>query len=55
MKKTILSMLLAVMTVGVNAQVFYNGEKLGSSRIQGNKVGNIAGAYLTLGLSSAKW
>lgn len=54
MKKTILSMLLAVVTVGASAQVFYNEEKLGNSRIQGNKVGNIAGAYLTFGLSSAK-
>lgn len=54
MKKILLSMLLAVIAVDANSQVFYNGEKLGNSRIQGSKVGNIAGAYFTLGLSSAK-
>lgn len=54
MKKIILSVLFAMVMVVANAQIFYKGEKLGNSRIQGNKVGNIAGAYFTLGLSSAK-
>ena len=38
-----------------DSQVYYNGEKLGTSRIQGGKVGNIAGAYFTLGLAPANY
>lgn len=34
--------------------IFYNNEKVGYSRIIGNNVGNIVGASLTLGISSAK-
>lgn len=34
--------------------IYYNDTKLDYSRIGGKKVGNIAGAYFTLGLSSAK-
>lgn len=34
--------------------IYYNDKKLGYSRIIGKNVGNIAGAYFTFGLSSAK-
>ena len=34
--------------------IYYNNEKLSYSRIIGKNVSNIAGAYFTLGLSSAK-
>lgn len=34
--------------------IYYKGEKLNYSRVIGKSVGNIAGAYFTLGLSSAK-
>lgn len=37
----------------IRAQIYYNDTVLSSSRIIGNKVGNIAGAYLTFGLSAA--
>ena len=37
------------------SQVYYNGEKLGTSRIQGGKVGNLAGAYFTIGLAPATY
>ena len=42
-----------VMTIPqmVNAQVYYNEEKLGTSRIQGERIGNLLGAYMTVGLS----
>lgn len=34
--------------------IYYNGEKVGSSRITGQRLGNLAGAYFTMGLSGAK-
>lgn len=37
----------------VNAQVYFNGEKLKTSRIQGERIGNLLGAYVTVGLSPA--
>ena len=37
------------------AQVYYNGEKLGTSRIQGSKVWNLLGAYVTASLSPATY
>lgn len=54
MKKILFVMLFALIAVGASAQIYHNGEKIGYSRIQGNKLGNLAGAYFTLGLSSAK-
>lgn len=39
---------------GANSGIFYNGEKVGSSRIIGQRLGNLAGAYFTMGLSGAK-
>lgn len=37
-----------------NSGIFYNGEKIGSSRITGQRLGNLAGAYFSFGLSGAK-
>ena len=37
----------------LDAQVYYNGEKLGTSRIQGERIGNLFGAFMTIGLSPA--
>lgn len=58
MKKTLLILMLAIASVNIYAQdttgIYYNSERLGYSRIIGKNVGNIAGAYFTLGLSSAK-
>lgn len=56
----ILVMMVSLMTVfaqedsSAKPGIFYNGEKVGSSRITGQRLGNLAGAYLTLGLSGAK-
>lgn len=57
--KKILLLTMAIMTILYSyAQdipgIYYNNQKLGYSRIIGKNVGNIAGAYFTLGLSSAK-
>lgn len=54
-----LILLLAVLSIclNINSQeigIFYQGIKVGYSRIIGNNVGNIVGASLTLGISSAK-
>lgn len=38
---------------GADAQVYYKGEKLGTSRLQGNKVGNIFVASITASLAPA--
>lgn len=59
MKKILLFLFsVSLSAIGMYAQdkagIYYNNEKLGYSRIIGKNVGNIAGAYFTLGLSSAK-
>lgn len=56
--RKILFLLMAVVSLSCYSQksagIYYNDVKLGYSRIIGKNVGNIAGAYFTLGLSSAK-
>lgn len=57
MKKILFLMMSAMAFIQIHAQetgIYYNNNKLGYSRIIGKNVGNIAGAYFTLGLSSAK-
>ena len=58
MKKVLFLMVAALVFVQTYAQstpgIYYNNERVGYSRIIGKNVGNIAGAYFTLGLSSAK-
>lgn len=58
MKKILFLMIGLFIYIGSQAQnepgIYYNNEKLGYSRIIGKNVGNIAGAYFTLGLSAAK-
>lgn len=58
MKKILFTMVIALAFIQSYAQettgIYYGTEKLGYSRIIGKNVGNIAGAYFTLGLSSAK-
>lgn len=55
MKKNLLLLSLLFMFSQIMfSQIFYGEDKLSSSRMTGKKVGNIAGAYFTLGLSSAK-
>lgn len=58
MKKFLLVLMLVTAFANIYAQdttgIHYNNEKIGYSRIIGKNVGNIAGAYFTLGLSSAK-
>lgn len=50
----LICLLLFLLTcITVKSQVYYNGEKLSTSRLQGNKVGNIFGAYITVGLAPA--
>lgn len=34
--------------------IYYGDQKLGTSRITGQKLGNLVGAYLSMGLSGAK-
>lgn len=55
--KKILFLLIVFISCSANAQnkcgIYYNSDKIGYSRIVGKKVGNIAGAYFTLGLSAA--
>ncbi len=53
MKKYLLLFVMAILPAMMSAQVFYNGQKLGTSRITGSKVGNVVGAYFTVGLSPA--
>lgn len=54
MKKYLLAVILFAISLSASSQVFYNGEKLYSSRITGKKLGNLLGAYVTVGISSAK-
>lgn len=58
MKKILFLMIVALVSIQNYAQetpgIYYNNEKVRYSRIIGKNVGNIAGAYFTLGLSSAK-
>lgn len=54
MKKYLLAAILFATSLSASSQVFYNGEKLYSSRITGKKIGNLLGAYVTVGISSAK-
>ncbi len=54
MKKYLLAVILFAISLSASSQVFYNGEKLYSSRITGKKIGNLLGAYVTAGISSAK-
>ena len=58
MKKILFLMIVVLVSIQNHAQeipgIYYNNEKVGYSRIIGKNVGNIAGAYFTLGLSSAK-
>ena len=58
MKKILFLMMVALAFTRSYAQettgIYYGSDKLGYSRIIGKNVGNIAGAYFTLGLSSAK-
>ena len=57
MNKLNIYILLLLLLVTINrkadAQVYYNGKKLGTSRIQGERIGNLLGAYVTIGLSPA--
>lgn len=53
LKFALCAMFLTVCVIAADAQVYYNGEKLGTSRLQGNKVGNLFGAYITVGLAPA--
>lgn len=52
--KKLLTLILFAVSLTASSQVYYNGEKLYSSRITGKKIGNLLGAYVTVGLSSAK-
>lgn len=52
--KLILTLILFAASLTANSQVYYKGEKLYTSRITGKKLGNLLGAYMTVGLSSAK-
>lgn len=52
--KEILTLIFFVISLTASSQIYYNGEKLYSSRITGKKLGNLLGAYMTVGLSSAK-
>lgn len=57
--KNILLLTIAIMTILYShaqevSGIYYNNQRLEYSRIIGKNVGNIAGAYFTLGLSSAK-
>lgn len=45
--------ILVTITPKADAQVYYNDKKLGTSRIQGERIGNLLGAYVTIGLSPA--
>ena len=58
MKKILLILIFVTASANIYAQdtagIYHNNEKVGYSRIIGKNVGNIAGAYFTLGLSSAK-
>lgn len=58
MKKILFLIMAAIAIMNCYAQkvpgIYYNNEKVGYSRIIGKNVGNIAGAYFTLGLSSVK-
>ena len=53
MKKILTAFLFAI-SLTASSQVFYNGEKLYASRITGKKLGNLLGAYVTVGISSVK-
>ena len=57
----LLSLLLILLSLSLqaNAQqgetgIYYNNKAVSFSRIVGKKIGNVAGAYFTFGLSSAK-
>lgn len=58
--KKIVFILMALLALSVksfsqnSSGIYYKGEKLNYSRVIGKSIGNIAGAYFTLGLSSAK-
>lgn len=56
--KNLLFLLFCVINLITYAQdttgIYYNNHKLSYSRITGKNVGNIAGAYFTFGMSSAK-
>ena len=57
MKKILFLFIVVFLTAnawGQTAGIFYNGEKVGYSRIFGHKLGNLAGAYFSMGLSGAK-
>lgn len=58
MKKILFLVMIALISIDSYAQntpgIYHESSKLGYSRIIGKNVGNIAGAYFTLGLSSAK-
>lgn len=59
MRKILLSMVVVLLSLASasaqdKAGIYYNNTRIGYSRIIGKNVGNIAGAYFTLGLSSAK-
>ena len=54
MKKLLSILVLLFLSIEASAQIYYNGEKLNYSKIQGNRVGNVVGAYFTIGISSAK-
>lgn len=53
MKKIISLLALLLIAFSAYAQVFYNGNKLGTSRLQGNKVGNLFVASVTASLAPA--
>ena len=53
MKKLSLLLLTLLFSISANSQIYYKDEKLGTSRIQGTRFGNLLGAYVTVGLSPA--
>lgn len=53
LKLALCTVFLTICFVSVDAQVYYNGEKLGTSRLQGNKVGNLFAASITASLAPA--
>lgn len=54
MNKYFFVVIFFAVSLTASSQVFYNGEKLYASRITGKKIGNLLGAYVTAGISSAK-
>lgn len=58
MRRILCFFLSTILFIGLLAQdnggIYYNGEEIPNSRITGQKLGNLAGAYFSMGLSGAK-